>query len=389
MYSMYSQVRNNLRIIILAPPIDIPPADGTAKRIVELSQRLVEHGCDVTVLAKLESKKEHKNKYSFMLMFFLLDRPSDKLLYLFYAIRWHLLMFSLCFKMLLIKKPQIVICETFTPAIPAILLSKIAKIPLVLDVHSINSKRFSDRGESAFKVLLFRIIEKISALCADIIIVASVELLTMFRSDTKYKEKVSYIPTGVDMSKFSSNINGGRIKKIFGECPIVLFLGPPAMYTNRMAILNLYDVAKVVLDKNPYVKFVIVGKGRPLKPIPRNVIYTGFVDKVEEYIAAADITIIPYKERTQEGIPVKALEYMAMGKPIVSTPEGIKNVPGLIDGKNCIVAQTPLDMAEAILYLLENRDRAKELGTNALRVAQQYDWKQLSREFLRIIKECL
>lgn len=378
-----------LRLLVLAPPVDLPPSNGTAVRIIELFAGLSKLGNNITLLAKIDSQHRRHINEVFDPACFSLERSRGRLSYLSYAIRWHIMMISLGLKISFIKKPQLVICATIAPIFPALLLAKVTRVPLFVDVHSLMSKRSAGASEDKLRLYIFRVLEKISCLCADKIIVASAELERALIGDMLFGNKICYVPTGVDITRFHPNRESDLIKKMLGGCPIVLFLGPPQMYSNRLAIPNIYRAAKAVFDVDPNVKFIIVGKGRPLEPIPENVTYTGFVDRVEDYIAAADVAIIPYEEGTQQGIPVKLLEYIACGKPVISTPEGIKNVPGLIENKNCVVVRDMTRMAEAILYLLKNRKKATELGANAVSVAKLYDWNRVCQDFFDIIKDYL
>jgi len=81
------------------------------------------------------------------------------------------------------------------------------------------------------------------------------------------------------------------------------------------------------------VKLIIVGEGDAFEDLLRlsedydlggQLILTGKqpYEKIPEFIAAADICLLPaYPDETimQDIVPIKLYEYMAMGKPVITT----------------------------------------------------------------------
>ena len=80
-------------------------------------------------------------------------------------------------------------------------------------------------------------------------------------------------------------------------------------------------------------------------------------------------------------MPIKLLEYMAFGKPIV-TSECMGLFGFLKDHENVLVTRNDSnEIASAILVLLNNHALASSLGANAQRLARLFDWEQLGRNF--------
>jgi glycosyltransferase involved in cell wall biosynthesis len=74
------------------------------------------------------------------------------------------------------------------------------------------------------------------------------------------------------------------------------------------------------------------------------------------------------------------MEAMAMGKAIVSTPAGINGLD-LNPGSDVIVAETGVEMARAILDLLENPARRQAIEHAArLTVEGKFDWDVIARQ---------
>ena len=81
-----------------------------------------------------------------------------------------------------------------------------------------------------------------------------------------------------------------------------------------------------------------------LRQVP-GVAVTGWVSDVRPFLAHADIAIAPL--RVARGTQNKVLEAMAMGRPVVATPEafeGLRAVPG----QDLLVCTDPDEMVQRI-----------------------------------------
>lgn len=120
------------------------------------------------------------------------------------------------------------------------------------------------------------------------------------------------------------------------------------------------------------IKFIIIGRNPPSFNYPENVEVLGYVDDVKKYLLDSDICICPL--RYGSGTRFKILEYMAMGKPVISTCKGAEG----IDYKNGvdIIIEDNLDEYPTIISeLLENRKKLSSIGKNAeILVRKKYDW---------------
>jgi glycosyltransferase involved in cell wall biosynthesis len=75
-----------------------------------------------------------------------------------------------------------------------------------------------------------------------------------------------------------------------------------------------------------------------------------------------------------EGIPNALLEGMAMGRPVVAPRVG--GIPELVDD-GCGITVPPNDegaLANAILALIQDKDRRSDLGAAARRKAEGFSW---------------
>jgi sugar transferase (PEP-CTERM/EpsH1 system associated) len=127
----------------------------------------------------------------------------------------------------------------------------------------------------------------------------------------------------------------------------------------------------------PNVRFVIVGS-RPSSTVRKlaeldRVTVTGFVEDVRDYIATADLCVVPL--RIARGVQNKVLEAMSMARPVVLTAQAHEGLRAT-DGSDLVVANSESAFASAIVGLLREPERARIIGENARACVQSnYDWE--------------
>ncbi len=141
-------------------------------------------------------------------------------------------------------------------------------------------------------------------------------------------------------------------------------------------------------DKN--VRLILVGKPSPLtRRIAREqgcesgIIEYGIVpyEKIPDYMGCADIFLLPFG-RKQANIgrwPNKVGDYMAMGRPIVSSPVGEMEHLFNQEPIGRLACDTTEDFAEAAWELLQAPEICRKMGQAARAAAEQrYSWEYLA-----------
>jgi glycosyltransferase involved in cell wall biosynthesis len=238
---------------------------------------------------------------------------------------------------------------------------------------------------SKFIGFSFKILERFLPILSDTVSVSSEYLENLALSFGVRKENIFSIPVGADLAHFNPNINGGGIKSTYNITgPLILYIGQ----LHGAQYIDLFiKAANVVLHKNPSVSFMIVGEGFMEKQLRKlaeelgiedKIIFTGSMPhhKIPEYIAAADICVVPFRDTkvTRCKSPLKIVEYMAMGKAIVASNVG--EVRRMLGGVAVLVEPGNFhSLAEAILKLLTDRRLKENLGIFARRRAEnKYNW---------------
>jgi glycosyltransferase involved in cell wall biosynthesis len=175
----------------------------------------------------------------------------------------------------------------------------------------------------------------------------------------------------------------------------MVFTGNMSFYPNRHGILYFLDeITPLILSKTPDARLFVVGV-YPLKELLRRaskeMTVTGFVEDVRPYVARAEVFIIPLL--IDGGIRGKALEAMAMKKPIVSTSIGCGGI-NLKDKGPAFPADTPGYFAKAVLRLLNDEALRTKLGEKAYAtVLEEYNWEaqgeKLERVYQTVVLSCV
>jgi len=198
-----------------------------------------------------------------------------------------------------------------------------------------------------------------------------------FFSQVVASDKITTIPTGVDVEYFSA------ASTMDSEQPgTLVFTGSMDWLPNEDAILYFADkILPVIRERMPGVKLRVVGR-RPTQRVQAlatgdsGIEVTGTVPDIRPYLETAGVYVVPL--RIGGGTRIKIFEAMAMGKAVVSTSIGAEGLP-VTHGKNIMLADDPKGFAALVLCLLTDAQERRRLGTAARQlVAKQYSWSAVT-----------
>ncbi len=149
--------------------------------------------------------------------------------------------------------------------------------------------------------------------------------------------------------------------------------------SKEKAQIDLLRAVKHLRETNPGInaQIVIVGDGPERKPLGAaaallrlsdRVVFTGQVNDVQIYYAAADVLVNPSHS---EGSPYVLLEAMAANVPLVATAVG--GVPEMVENNETallVPANDPTSLANSIARVLTDREFAQRLTTNAAKLVE-------------------
>jgi glycosyltransferase involved in cell wall biosynthesis len=165
-----------------------------------------------------------------------------------------------------------------------------------------------------------------------------------------------------------------------------VFVASFAYEPNRNGLRFLLgEVLPRVWAKLPDAKLALVGAGlqqasigqdggpRGLRDDPR-VETLGFVDDLPGVYAGASCAVVPLLQGG--GTPLKLIEALAYGLPVVATPRAVAGL-AVRDGEHCLVADGAEEFAAALVRVL--RDGAPELAQRGRELAaERYSIEALS-----------
>ncbi|HEX6287609.1 MAG TPA: glycosyltransferase family 4 protein [Herpetosiphonaceae bacterium] len=199
------------------------------------------------------------------------------------------------------------------------------------------------------------------------------------------EDRIHTIYNAVPMEAYLA-IPEGRPDRADHDGPIITNIG---RLSTQKAQHHLLDAARLVLDRRPDVRFMIVGQGRldqPLKEqaqrlgIAERVTFTGLRHDIPAILAQTDIFTLP---SLWEGLPLTGIEAMASARPVVLTDVGgnrelvESGVHGMIVPPGDVHA-----LADALLELLNDEPRRLAMGRAARqRVRHEFDITTIAAQY--------
>lgn len=198
-------------------------------------------------------------------------------------------------------------------------------------------------------------------------------------------QNVHVVRNGVDPDRFPF-VQDGR------EPHTIVFSGRMGYFPNvDAAVFLATQIFPLVRRQVPDARLLLVGADPPsgvrrLDQLP-GVTVTGFVPRIQEYLARATVAVAPM--RAGSGIQNKVLEAMASGVPVVATTTGLAGMEAET-GIHLLVSDEPRGFAEAVIRFLKDTRLARDLARNARALVQErYSWERCADELQRVYEDLL
>jgi glycosyltransferase involved in cell wall biosynthesis len=177
------------------------------------------------------------------------------------------------------------------------------------------------------------------------------------------------VPNGVDLAAHSPLADDGHPGTL-------LFVGNLEYPPNAEAVVEFCTTTLPHLRARiPEARLLVVGPGAPTSVralASEGVEVLGRVDRLEEYYRRAQVVVVPL--RAGGGTRLKALEAMAFGRCVVSTPFGVKGLH-VTDGREILLAEPGAPFARRVEQALCSAELRATIGKRGRRlVEREHNW---------------
>jgi glycosyltransferase involved in cell wall biosynthesis len=240
--------------------------------------------------------------------------------------------------------------------------------------------------------LLEQVAEKPQLQAADLVACVSEEVAGVIKSRFGVS-RVVVAPNGVDAERFSPSVSGLEVRERYG-LDGKFVIGWAGSFRPYHSLELALRSAATLRSTIPNLALLLVGDGQTrasvadlARSLQLEAAFTGTVtfDEMPAHVAAMDVAVLPHGDRSGfHYSPLKLLEYMAAGKPVVAA--GVGQVETLLeDGRNgyLVASGDEAGLARAIERIHGDPNHAMELGRGARRtVLDGWSW---DRQYERVI----
>lgn len=278
-----------------------------------------------------------------------------------------------------IKKNKFDIVHTHTSKAGVLgrIAAKLAHVPIIF--HTPHGSIFHPIYYGSITIFLLSRIENFVASFTDkIIVISENEKGDLIEHKIAAADKYITIPGAVKPDDFLKAYDSALKREELRIPDNVILIGNVARLVPEKGHLFCLEAFKMVADRFPTVKLLIVGDGilksdieAKINELDLNdkVIMIGRRDDIAEIFASLDISL---HTSMWEGTPIAIIEAMLMGKAIIATKVG--GIPELIEDGITGMLISPYDkkaLANAIITLINDKALARKFGEATRQCAKE------------------
>lgn len=258
--------------------------------------------------------------------------------------------------------------------------ARLVGIPVI--IYTPNSWYF-DEPLPSIKKKFYIFLERFAAYFGDrIVTVTEEERKEIIRKKIAKPNQIITIYDGIDIDFLKEDVCIGDLRGKLGLTHDDKIVGMIARLVPQKSPLDFVRAADKVLKIIPDVKFIIVGDGPLREKVESLCQQLSIEDKVilvstcherrdiNKFFNLIDISVLT---SSYEGLPLVALQSMYLKKPVVITK--VRGIAEVIENNKdgLIVPISDINaIAQAIIFLLRNEDRARQIGVIAHEKVKEY-----------------
>ena len=313
--------------------------------------------------------------------------------------------FSSLVKSFFLKKPDIILITSpsIFVGISAIILSKIKRVPFILEVRDLWPESAVATGVLNNKILLnilYWLEHKLYKHSKKIVVLTPAFKENIEKRFPEFIGKIDIITNGADFSIMNSNNKSKEIREKYNwnNKKVFSYFGAHGVANDLIQVVEVANKFK----ENQDTHFVLIGDGMQKDMLKQkakkyNLANLQFIDSVPknevvDYINAIDIgmAILKKTDTFKTVYPNKVFDYMSCKKPVLVTIDGITRE--LINNANCGLYAEPENILEFESIVLKySKMSAKELGilgdSGFKYVKEYFDREKLAKKYIEVIKE--
>jgi glycosyltransferase involved in cell wall biosynthesis len=236
-------------------------------------------------------------------------------------------------------------------------------------------------------VMRFR--ERVCVRAADAVISVSSSLRQL--REEQGAKRTALVPNGVDLGLFR------QAQQRIPHPPTLVYMGSLAhAWGADLPIAALPEIRRSV----PEARYMVIGRGPDearLRVMASELGLDGAVhfcgnqayQDLPRFLAEADIGVATSRdtEFRRHACPLKIVEYMAAGLPVIGTQMG--ETQAIIEKAMAgeAVRFSPQAFAHAAVTLLSDRGKYDQYARNALAFAERHDWQHLLDDWLALVEQ--
>lgn len=389
----------DLKVVFFTGSSILPPISGTRKLIYDTAIELAKKKHRVLVVSlvgKLNKKSEFTRVENVVFITIPLRRPLQDLLsimrFLIYSVfpSFQFALFWLYPKFLKISgidysqlfrstDYDVFICEDSRIFDPVMQIRNGNNAIIAYHLHSIEAKvRVDGAPFTAIPSVLSLLAFKLSKVSEERAIKGSDLVLTLSRKDSRlvrsiYGESSKCVGVGTDIGERKTGDAFLRQKGL-ERSQYLLYVS---------SYFGGLDAIVRVAEALPEYCFVLVGKASSLlraMDAPSNVRSLGVVsdDALEELYKYSKAVLVPMPWGPGLGVPVKLIEALAHGKPVIVSLTASQTLDGIKHLRNAIVFDTFSQFVESIQLVFNDQELGRKLGMEAGKYAlENFSWTKV------------
>ena len=284
----------------------------------------------------------------------------------------------------------VVASEVNAPSVTSLMASRIDEIPVILDAIEVGLAKQEYHEESLPLVRFRRGLTwfKLRNFTKGLLLRSSACTVPSIQEKSNLLEisdqiRIEIIPHSLDLNHYKGSFGSPDKNSL-------VFTGSFTYEANLDAAYYFLEmIYPKIKAELPDVKMNIVGSTNGIDistwPVNGNIFFAGLLNDVRPIVSQSWVSVVPL--RIGAGTRLKIIESMALGTPVVSTSKGAEGLE-VENGENILIADNPVEFANAVLYILRNTQLREKISQAGLKlVKEHYSSEAMGRKFNSLLEE--